>query len=231
MHGGKPINCLNYFKGYVTLNASTFEKRKGKLKCMSSFWNERYREEGFAYGEEPNVFFAEQMDSLTSGSLILPCEGEGRNAVYAASKGWEVNAFDTSVAGKSKALQLANRKNVRLSYTIQDVEKAAYPLISTDVIAFIYAHFPATIRRQIHRKVIGWLKPGGRIILEAFNPLQLQNTSGGPKELSMLYSKEMLLEDFAELQIELLETQQIELKEGKYHNGKADVIRFVGIKK
>ena len=198
---------------------------------MSSFWNERYREEGFAYGEEPNVFFAEQIDTLKLGSLILPCEGEGRNAVYAASKGWEVNAFDTSVAGKSKALQLAFRQNVRLSYTIEDAVKAAFPNSTADVVAFIYAHFPETVRKQIHRKAIGWLKPSGRIILEVFNPLQLQNSSGGPKDVSMLYTKEMLLEDFAELEIELLETVQIELNEGKYHKGKADVIRFVGVRK
>lgn len=198
---------------------------------MSSFWNERYSQKEYVYGEEPNVFFAEQIDRLQAGTIILPCEGEGRNAVFAASKGWEVNAFDTSVAGKSKALQLANRQNVRLGYTIEDAVKVAYPIYSADVVAFIYAHFPETIRKQIHRKAIGWLKLGGRIILEVFNPLQLQNTSGGPKDVSMLYTKEMLLEDFAELEIELLETTQIELKEGKYHDGKADVIRFVGVKK
>ena len=198
---------------------------------MSSFWNERYREGGFAYGDEPNVFFAEQIDKLSAGTIILPCEGEGRNAVFAASKGWEVNAFDTSVAGKSKALQLAYRQNVRLSYTIEDAVKAAFPNNTADVVAFIYAHFPESIRKQIHRKAIGWLKPGGRIVLEVFNPLQLQNTSGGPKDVTMLYTKEMLLDDFAELEIELLETIQIELQEGKYHDGKADVIRFVGVRK
>jgi len=198
---------------------------------MSSFWNERYREEGFAYGEEPNEFFAEQIDKLNGGVIVLPCEGEGRNAVYAASKGWEVNAFDMSVAGKSKALQLANRQNVRLSYTIEDATKVAYPLGSIDMVAFIYAHFPETNRKQIHRKAITWLKPGGRIILEAFNPSQLQNISGGPNDVSMLYTEGMLLGDFAELEIELIETIQIELKEGKYHQGKADIIRFVGVKK
>jgi len=198
---------------------------------MSSFWNERYREEGYAYGEEPNVFFAEQIDKLKQGVIVLPCEGEGRNAVYAASKGWEVNAFDMSVAGKSKALQLANRQNVRLSYTIEDATKVAYPLGSIDVVAFIYAHFPVTIRKQIHKKAITWLKLGGRIILEAFNPEQLQNTSGGPKDVTMLYTEEMLLGDFAELEIELIETIQIALTEGKYHQGKAEIIRFVGVKK
>jgi hypothetical protein len=75
-----------------------------------------------------------------------------------------------------------------------------------------------------------WLKPGGRIILEAFNPDQLQNTSGGPKELSMLYTADMLKADFEGLSTDILATLQIDLNEGKYHDGIADVIRYVGIK-
>ena len=198
---------------------------------MSSYWNERYSQKEYVYGEEPNLFFAEQIDRLNAGTIVLPCDGEGRNGVYAASKGWEVNAFDTSVTGKSKALQLANKQNVRLSYIIEDAIKATYPLESVDVVAFIYAHFPMTIRKLIHKKAITWLKPGGRIVLEAFNPLQLQNNSGGPKDVTMLYTEEILLEDFDELETELLMKIKTDLKEGKYHQGKADIIRFVGIKK
>jgi len=198
---------------------------------MSSFWNERYREDGFAYGEAPNVFFAQQLNKLKAAKIILPCEGEGRNAIYAASKGWEVSAFDTSVAGKSKALQLAFKQNVRLEYTIEEAAKVSFPVGCADVVAFIYAHLPTAIRKQTHQKAISWLKPGGRIILEAFNPLQLQNNSGGPNDVTMLYTEEMLLNDFEELTIELLEMVEIDLKEGKYHEGKADVIRYVGVKK
>ena len=198
---------------------------------MSSYWNERYSQKEYVYGEEPNVFFAEQIDRLKAGTIVLPCDGEGRNGVYAASKGWVVNAFDTSVEGRNKALQLAEKQNVQLSYTIEDAIKATFPLESVDVVAFIYAHFPMTVRKQVHKKAITWLKPGGRIVLEAFNPLQLQNNSGGPKDVTMLYTEEMLIQDFAELEIELLMKVKVELKEGKFHEGKADVIRFVGFKK
>ena len=198
---------------------------------MRNHWDDRYSQEEYVYGEEPNVFFAEQIDKLNVGAIVLPCDGEGRNGVYAASKGWVVNAFDTSVEGRNKAMQLANKQNVNLDYIIEDATKATYPLESVEVVAFIYAHFPITIRKQIHKKAIAWLKPGGRIVLEAFNPLQLQNNSGGPKDVTMLYTEEMLIQDFAELEIELLMKVKVELKEGKFHEGKADVIRFVGFKK
>jgi hypothetical protein len=68
------------------------------------------------------------------------------------------------------------------------------------------------------------------IIIEAFNTSQLQNTSGGPKDLSMLYTEEMLREDFKELSIQNLQTMQTVLKEGSHHEGTADIIRLIGAK-
>ena len=198
---------------------------------MSNFWDERYSQKEYVYGEEPNVFFAEQLDRLKAGTIILPCDGEGRNGVYAASKGWEVNAFDISIEGRNKALQLAKKQNVNINYIIEDATTANYAENSADVVAFIFSHLPEPIRKQIYANAITWLKPGGRIILEVFNPLQLHNNSGGPKDISMLCTEEIILEDFAALETELLMKVQTELSEGKYHEGKADVIRYVGVKK
>jgi ubiquinone/menaquinone biosynthesis C-methylase UbiE len=197
---------------------------------LENFWNEGYSKTEYAYGEEPNKFFAEQLDQIKSGLIILPCEGEGRNAVYAATRGWIVKAFDTSKAGKVKALKLAKKKEVNIEYIVEDALTINYPENSADAVAFIFAHFSPPARKKIHQKAINWLKPGGRIIIEAFNPNQLQNTSGGPKELSMLYTENMIREDFHELKIEIIQTLRTELKEGKYHEGIADVIRFVGVK-
>ena len=198
---------------------------------MTNFWDERFGGEEYVYGEEPNVFFAEQISRLKPGKIILPCEGEGRNAVYAASLGWQVLAFDSSEAGKLKAMALADEKGVSINYKLEDVSSVTYPDCEADVVAFIYAHFPPDTRKEIHQKAITWLKPGGRILLEAFNPRQLKNTSGGPRDISMLYTVEMLTADFAKLNVELLQAKEVVLNEGRFHEGNADVIRFVGIKK
>jgi len=81
---------------------------------MKDFWNERYDEESYAYGNSPNVFFKQQLDKLKVGSLLLPAEGEGRNAVYALSWGWEVLAFDFSESAMVKAKKLAATYNLNL---------------------------------------------------------------------------------------------------------------------
>lgn len=197
---------------------------------MENFWNTRYAEDEFAYGTAPNRFLEEQLEVLTPGKIILPCEGEGRNAVYAAMKGWEVEAFDMSEEGFNKSMKLAQQNNVRINYHIADAGSIDYPAEIFDVAALIYTHLPPSVRSAFHHKVISWLRPGGVMILEAFNSLQARNASGGPKDPSMLYTQEILEEDFKQLKVKLLTNTKITLDEGKYHQGPADVIRFVGIK-
>jgi SAM-dependent methyltransferase len=193
----------------------------------NSFWNERYSQRDFVYGESPNVFFAEVLSSLKPGNIILPCDGEGRNAVFASTKGWNVHAFDLSEAGKLKADHLALKYGTVIQFQITDALLATYPENSADVVALIYTHLPPMVRKTLHQNIIKWLKPGGKVILETFCPEQLKNSSGGPKDINMLYTKEVLSADFKDLSIELLDYAQIELSEGKFHEGPADVIRMI----
>ena len=196
----------------------------------AEFWNARYSEEGFAYGQTPNEFFKEQIDKLPVGKILFPCEGEGRNAAYAAALGWEVEAFDISEVGKQKAIDLAASFNAKINYEICNVADANFEDNTFDAIVLIYSHLPETLRMELHGKIKNWLKPDGVVILEAYNPLQLNNNSGGPKDLDMLYSIETLMSDFHGIHFEILEEKQVELNEGKYHIGIADVVRFVGRK-
>lgn len=69
---------------------------------MKQFWDNRYSSASFAYGEEPNEFFKEHLSKLTPGRILLPGDGEGRNGVFAASLGWDVEAFDISSEGKKR---------------------------------------------------------------------------------------------------------------------------------
>lgn len=197
---------------------------------MKEFWNDRFKDQEYVYGTQPNQFFKEQIDALSPGKVLFVCEGEGRNAVYAAQLGWEVHAFDLSEEGQKKAMQLAAQKNVTIHYQIENAATVAYPDNTFDAIVLIFAHFPATIRQSIHQKVVDWLLPGGLVIMEAFHPNQLHNSSGGPRDLSMLYSLELVEEDFPNLDILRLTKEVITLDEGRYHQGTADVIRFIGKK-
>lgn len=193
---------------------------------MSDFWNVRYATDEYVYGTEPNSFFRENLLKLTPGKILLPAEGEGRNAVFAAKQGWQVTAFDNSIEGQRKALQLADKEGVSISYLIDSYDSANFPFEYFDCIPLIYTHMPHDKRTVYHQKLASFLKPGGSLILEGFSKNQLQFNSGGPKDYGMLFSVEELKSDFSEFNIIKAEETEIELKEGVFHDGKASVIRL-----
>jgi ubiquinone/menaquinone biosynthesis C-methylase UbiE len=197
---------------------------------MKQFWDERYAEKEFAYGKEPNQFLKENLHKLPKGKILFVAEGEGRNAVFAAQNGYEVVAFDYSESAKNKALTLAKEQNVRLDYLVSDVMVVPFETESFDAMVFIFAHFPAVFRKQAHQKLVSFLKPDGKVLFEAFEKNQLQFTSGGPKELAMLFSEEEVKEEFPSIGFDFLKTVTIDLAEGPYHQGKGVVIRFIGTK-
>lgn len=205
-------------------------------KKPQNFWDERYRQEEFVYGEQPNEYLKTKLSDIPVGKALFPAEGEGRNAVFASGLGFEVFAFDQSKEGKKKAELLAQKKGVQIDYTVLDIENIHYPENSFDVLVFVYAHFHADIRRKYHQKLSSYLKRGGIIIIEAFSKLQIKNqqenpSSGGPKDINMLYDLEALKLDFKGFTFVEAQENSIELNEGRFHSGKASVIRIKAIKK
>jgi len=199
-------------------------------------WNERYANEEFAYGEAPNNYFEEQLAHFQPGKILLPAEGEGRNAVFAAMMGWEVSAFDISNEGQKKASLLARKNKVSIDYQVGFLENLNYSRQQFDAIALIYAHFPADINSQLHKSLDQYLRPGGTIIFEAFSKnhleyLKINEKVGGLKDIDSLFSVAEIRNDFENYDIVVLDEVVIDLNEGIFHNGQGSVIRFVGRKK
>jgi len=189
-------------------------------------WDERYGAAPTVYGFGPNAFFAQQLRGLSVGRLLLPGDGEGRNACHAAEQGWSVRSFDASEVGVRKSRQWAAERGVQIAAEVGDC-RTWEPGEAFDVIGLFYLHLPSDMRPGFHARVTTWLKPGGRIILEGFGPGQLQYTSGGPKREDMLFTPDMMEADFSGLEMEQCETLQVELDEGPFHQGRAEVTRMV----
>lgn len=199
-------------------------------------WDDRYKENEYAYGKGPNLFFKEWLQKFEPGSILMPADGEGRNGVFAAMLNWKVISSDLSSEGRSKALQLAKEQNVTMEYIVGDLEQLTFKKESFDAIGLIYAHFAADKKSLLHKKLSSYLKPGGIVIFEAFSKKHLELNDldakvGGPKELDMLCSIEEILMDFEDYDFIFLGEKEIVLNEGKYHIGKGAVVRFVGRKR
>lgn len=204
---------------------------------MNQFWNKKYASANYVYGVEPNVFLKASIEKyVNSGTILFPGEGEGRNAVYAAQKGLSVTAFDQSEQGKIKALKLAAEAGVNIDYRVGDLTRMNFPKASFDAAALIYAHLQPDIRKLIHNSLSGFIKPGGIVILEGFSKSHIENQkinphAGGPRDIKMLYDRELIINDFSEFEPLLITETEVFLEEGTGHNGKAAVVRFVGRKK
>ncbi len=201
-----------------------------KSGFMKEFWDERYDVHEFVYGTEPNRFIAEKLRELKTGFVLMPAEGEGRNAAFAAGAGWKVHAFDYSRVAFGKAMELARKMAVDFEYQIQDCENFQAVDSYYDAIAFSFLHLREYQRRTFHQKLVQSLKPGGVLIAELFSKKQINLDTGGPKSLEMLYSVDDLRKDFSGLKRFDAEEVRIDLKEGPFHNGEAWVIQVYGKK-
>jgi hypothetical protein len=203
---------------------------------MKDFWNERYRTEEYVYGEVPNEYFHSRFTQFDPGEILFAAEGEGRNAVFAAKCDWKVTAFDISAEAKKKAEKLAKKHEVELDYRVGELPDLGFEKDEFDAIAMIYAHFPPEVRSRYHQLLISYLRRDGLIIFEGFSKkhkvYQERNPAvGGPKDEALLYSMEEIKKDFGELNFLELYEAEVELKEGKFHDGLGAVIRFVAQKK
>lgn len=200
----------------------------------TDFWNQRYSTPEYIYGKEANLYFKEKLSLIKPGKILLPAEGEGRQAIYAASLGWQVDAFDQSPVARDKALTLAKEKNLvnpkNLNYIIAKIEEFSPQEKYYDVVGLFFVHLPPSLRQNFHQNLLKSIKTGGYVILQGFGKSQLQYNSGGPKDLDWLFSKEEILQDFSELKILEIKDEISELNEGPAHKGFAHLISFFGQK-
>ena len=198
---------------------------------MKGHWNDRYINNEAAYGKTPNVYFAKTLralgktSDLTKMNILLPCDGEGRNAIYAAQLGLKVRSFDASEVGVKKSLQWAKEAGVTIHSTCEDAFEF-YPKEHYDVIGLIFAHMPSNLREEFHHKIESWLAPGGTLILEGFHKEQLGRHSGGPKKKDMLFDAQMMKADFSKLECIQVEKAVTEINEGEFHNGEAVTLQM-----
>jgi len=195
------------------------------------FWNERYKEEEYAYGIRPNDFLEKNSSLIKANSNILCiAEGEGRNAVFLAKQGHNVTAIDFSIEGLNKAQNLAKKENVQTTTILQDLANYQFEENKWDCIVSVFAHFNPILRKQIHKQLYNALKPNGILILEAYTPLQLEFNTGGPKKIDMLYNEGMLKDDFINFKSLQINLVTREISEGIFHNGKSATVQLIAQK-
>ncbi len=195
-----------------------------------AFWNERYANKDYLFGTEPNSFLAEHC-SLLSGPVLSLSEGEGRNAVFLASRGLEVLGVDLSTVALEKANQLARSRGVEIKTMVADLATFVPEENHFGSVISISAHLPSTVRHRLYPLIERALRSNGIIVLESYSENQLLRNTGGPKDADMLMTVDKIRQEFQSFEPVLLREVEREISEGEGHTGLASVVQFIGRKK
>jgi SAM-dependent methyltransferase len=195
-----------------------------------NMWDERYSAEEYAYGITPNKFLEQNVHSIPKGRVLSLAEGEGRNAVFLAKRGYFVTAVDASIVGLNKARKLAEKNDVVVEFIHADL--AGYDLGENkwDGIVSIFCPLPSSIRKELYKKVIIGLKRNGVFLLEAYTPEQLKYGTGGGNSVDVMQSEKSLSLELAGLQFKYLIELERDVIEGIYHTGMGSVVQAIATK-
>jgi SAM-dependent methyltransferase len=194
-------------------------------------WDTRYSSQDYVYGTEPNAFLAEVGGRIAPrGRVLSLAEGEGRNAVYLATMGYQVTGVDSSRVGLEKAQRLAAQHSVGITTVVADLAEFPIEPGSWDGIISIFCHLPSHVRAAVHRRVVAGLRPGGVFILEAYTPRQLTFKTGGPSQIDALADLATLRRELAGLRLVRAAELERDVFEGQGHFGRSAVVQILGIK-
>jgi SAM-dependent methyltransferase len=195
-----------------------------------SFWDERYASKEYAYGKEPNDFLREVISQIPPGNVLCLAEGEGRNAVFLATHGYQATAVDQSATGLAKAHTLATERGVTISTVQSDLDHFVIQPGAWQGIISVWAHVPSSVRASLHQRCVDGLSPGGVFVLEGYSPKQREKRTGGPTELDRLMDLSVVRKELPGLRFLIDREMERDVHEGSYHNGIGSVIQILARK-
>ena len=193
-------------------------------------WEQRYGGDDYVFGTEPNDFLRANVGLLPPGRVLCLAEGEGRNAAFLAAAGYDVSSIDLTEAGVAKTRRLAADRGVSVAAEVGDLATADLGLQRWQAIVSIFAHLPPAVRRDLHRRVVAALAPGGVFLLEAYTPDQIGRGTGGPQTADLTMTLAALRQELAGLDVVTGQELERDVVEGPGHTGAGSVIQFIARK-
>jgi SAM-dependent methyltransferase len=165
-------------------------------------WDARYAEKP-QWSAEPNALIASVVAGLPPGRAIDLAAGEGRHALWLAGLGWEVTAVDFSAAGLDRGRAAPGAEAV--GWVVADVLTWEPVAADLDLVLVAYLHLPEADTVGLLTRAVGWLRPGGRLVVLGHDVQNLAGGVGGPQDAAILHSVDRLAPVAALLAVDRLE--------------------------
>jgi 2-polyprenyl-3-methyl-5-hydroxy-6-metoxy-1,4-benzoquinol methylase len=174
-------------------------------------WDARYAEAAeksdTVWSLSPNAWIADTVRHLDPGTAVDLGAGEGRNALWLASLGWEVTAVDFSSVGLATGAARAADLGVDIQWVTADATTWVSPQ-QVDLVVIAYLQLPADDVSRTIGNAAGFLAPGGTLAVIGHDVDNLTRGVGGPRDVGVLYSVDAVRE--AALGLEIVEARQFE---------------------
>jgi SAM-dependent methyltransferase len=157
----------------------------------SERWNDRYIRRGWKPEREPNPSLVREFESRAPGGRLLDLAcGEGRNAVWLASRGWRVTGVDFSGVALGRARKLAARRGVHVDWVRADVTCFAPRPGSFQEVTLLYLQLPAADQRRALERAVAAMARGGELFMVGHALRNLTEGAGGPRDPAVLWTEE-----------------------------------------
>jgi 2-polyprenyl-3-methyl-5-hydroxy-6-metoxy-1,4-benzoquinol methylase len=199
----------------------------------ADFWNKRFDTPDYIFGRAPNKYLQTQAKRyLKKGDTVLcVADGEGRNSVWLAKQGMQVDAFDLSELALKKAIALATEEAVHVKFSLASTEAWDWQSNQYDAVVGIFIQFADPVMRpRLFAQMISALRPGGLLIIQGYTPKQLEFKTGGPSILEHLYTEDMIRTLIGDLEPIDLCLYEKALSEGPKHTGMSALLGMVARK-
>jgi len=125
----------------------------------------------------------------------------------------------------------AARHGVHVAFELVDVRNWRWPPSAFDAVVSVFIQFAAPAERaQLFTGFVTTLRPNGVLVLQGYTPKQLQYKTGGPPQAEHMYTRPMLREAVAGLEIVHVREHDDVLSEGTKHVGLSALIDLVARK-
>jgi SAM-dependent methyltransferase len=174
-------------------------------------WDERYAESR-QWSAEPNALVARLLADVPPGEAVDLAAGEGRHALWLAGLGWRVTAVDFSAVGLDRGRGQPGAD--RVTWVHEDVLGWSAPQAGLDLVLVAYLHLPERETVDLLTRAVGWLRPGGRLLVLGHDVANIHHGVGGPQEPAILHSVERLAPVAALLDVDRCEQVRRETPAG-----------------
>lgn len=144
--------------------AAWWSIENGGVDAEAGFWDDMYRT-GATFSRVVNKHLASAIEGRKPGTALDIMMGQGRNAVYLASKGWKVTGVDISKEGVRQATEAAAKAKGKLTGIVADVDTWVMGTAKWDLVTMIYAGADEKLVARAQASV----KQGGLFIAEYFH--------------------------------------------------------------